>query len=332
MVLLAKYVNSFFAMRHRNDKCVKRNIIFLLIACVTCTIFLCACRKTDTPKSTLQVFAETSLEKTLPLVGDKYLVTDGKGSDIAFCFLPASELMEKLHANESCDVMITTSETIPSQLEKEGIISEGKTIRLLESPMALFTSAESPFTSSLENLFYQPEGNEEEDDEDEDEDTEEYLSYLDVLREVADEEQWQEEWEDLYADLWIRADYPSIGILSLQETEGQVAKEVLNQNNEAYDLLDQIGEIHFYPSDAELIEAVRNGEVQLGICAVTSAFGEKNLQTLQVYDKDTDPVLSYYVFPIAGAENKEAAKGLIQFLQKDHAKRFFEDFGFYFMR
>ena len=55
---------------------------------------------------------------------------------------------------------------------------------------------------------------------------------------------------------------------------------------------------------------------------------EKNIQTLKVYDA-SEPTVSIYVSLLNDSENRKEAKVLLQFLQGNHAKRFFEDFGYY---
>ena len=318
-------------MKQRTVKYEKRHILFLVVLCIACMFFLCACQNKEMKKCVLQVFADTSLENKFPLVGEKFLVTDGKDYDIQYYFDSPQTLLEKIRSGEQCDFLITSSETLKDQLIKEGISTEEKTDNLLRSPMAMVTSNQHPSSPvSLDNLFYQTEINEEEEYYEEEIDG--YRLYTDLLWEVTAEDQWQEEWDELYAGLWIREEIPSIGILSTVEKEGQCAKDLLNQDGQTFELLEQIGKIHTFDSISSLLDAVGNGDVQTGLCAFTNTFSEKNIKMLKVYENAGDPTVPYYASLIIGSDNRKEAKELMTFMQGDHARRFFEDFGFYFMR
>ena len=300
---------------------------------IACMISLCACGAQKTKKCTLQVYADQALEKELPLVGDKFLVTDGKGHDISYSFDSESQLQNLISSGSSCDLLITASDVLLEQLTKDEIISADKTLELMDRPMVLIAAAaDSSISFSPEQFFYQEEFAEDDSDEEENpEETEEvegYRRYLDVLGETVDEEEWQEDWEERYVGLWIQDDISAIGVLNVDSKEGQCAKELLDQYNGAFELLDQIGLIHSSDTKEDLLEAIRTGEVQTGICAAGFMYGEKELQTVKVFDGESDPVLTYFVCLINGAENRKEAKELMTFLQGKHTRRFFEDFGF----
>lgn len=308
-------------MKQRTVKYVKRNISFLVMLCLACMITLCACQGTQTNKVILQVYADTSLDKKLPLVGDKFLVTDGKGYDIQYLFDTPENLLEKIRTGENCDLLFTSSEALLQMLEEDGAVTTKNTIDLLKSPLAMITASSHPaLPLTSEILFYQTENT--------DEEIEGYSRYTDALWEVTAEEDWQEEWNDQYAGLWISDIIPTVGVLSLEQKEGQCARDILNQDGQVFDLLYPIGKVQFFDSKDALLEAVRNSTVQIGICAFTNTIDEKNIQTLKVFDA-SGPTVSVYVSLLSDSENRKEAKVLMQFLQGNHAKRFFEDFGYY---
>ncbi len=299
--------------------------------CLTCMISLCACQETPVKKCTLQVFADSSLDKKLQLVGDKFQVTDGKEYDIQYTFDTSENLLENIHTGEPCDLLLTSSETLLHQLGDDDFISSDNTIELLQSPLAMITSSEYPsLPLDVQSLFYQSDyaG---EGDYYEDVELEGYRPYADVLWDVTAEEEWQDDWNGQYEGLWIQESVPTIGIITTEQKEGQTVKSFLNQNGPAFDLLNQIGKIRSYDSKDSLLEAIRNREVQIGFCSFPNTFDEKNIQTLRVYD-GSDPTVSFYVSLFNGSANRKDAKVFMNFLQGDHAKRFFEDFGFNFMR
>lgn len=298
--------------------------------CLTCMISLCACQKTHVNKNLLRVYADASLDKKLQLVGDKFLVTDGKEYDIQYTFDTPENLLEKLRAGEPCDLVITSSESLLHELEENHAISSDHTIELMTSPLAMITSEEAPsFPLDMDSLFYRTDYVEE--DYYEEETIEGYRLYTDVLWEITSEEEWQEDWNEQYDGLWIRESVPVIGLLSIEHKERQIAKDLLNQNGQAFDLLNQIGKIRYYDSKDSLLEAVRDREVQIGLCSLIHTIDEKNIQTLKVYD-NPDLKESFYMSLINSSENRKDAKVFMNFLQGDHAKRFFEDFGFKLVR
>ncbi len=292
--------------------------------CLACMISLCACQMQQTDKCILQVYADVSLEKKLPLVGDKFLVTDGKEYDVQYLFNTPENLLDQIRNGDNCDLLITSSEKLVQILIEEDAVTEENTIELLKSPLAMFTSAEQPaLPLSLTTLFYQTEESVEE--------IEGYSRYTDVLWETTAEEDWQEEWNEQYAGLWVTNAIPAIGILSPEQKEGQCAREILNLDGQIFDLLYPIGYIQYFDTKDALLEAVRNNNVDIGICAVTDIFSEENIQILNVYDA-SDLTVSVYVCLVNDSANRKEAKELMRFLQGNHAKRFFEDFGYYFMR
>ena len=291
-------------------------------------ISLCACQETPVKKSTLQVFADSSLDKKLQLVGDKFQVTDGKEYDIQYTFDTPEKLLEKIHTGEPCDLLLTSSETLLDQLRDGDFISADNTKELLQSPLAMITSSEYPsIPLDVQSLFYEADYGEE-GDYYEDDVIEGYRPYADVLWEVATEEEWQDDWNGLYEGLWIMESVPTIGIITTEQKEGQAAKSYLNQDRLAFDLLNQIGKIRSYDSKDSLLDAIRNREVQIGFCSFPSMFDEKNIQALKIYDGSA-PTVSFYVSLLNGSESRKDAKVFMNFLQGDHARRFFEDFGFY---
>ena len=311
-------------MKQRTVKYVKRNSLILVMLCLACMFSLCACQTPNTEKCTLQVYADTSMDKKLPLVGDKFLVMDGKGYDIQYLFDTPENLLDKIRNEDNCDLLLTSSKTLLQFLEADDAVADGYTIELLKSPMAMITSGDHPaLPLASENLFYQADDTVEE--------MEGYSLYTDVLGELTAEEDWQDEWNEQYAGLWITDVIPTIGILSQDQIEGQCAREILNQDGQLFDLLDPIGKVRFFDSKDDLLEAIRNSIVQIGICTFTNTFDEKNIQTLKVYDA-SKPTVSVYVSLLNYSENRKEAKVLMQFLQGNHAKRFFEDFGYYYMR
>ena len=308
-------------MEQRTVKYVKRNISFLVMLCLACMIILSACQGTQTNKVILQVYADTSLDKKLPLVGDKFLVTDGKGYDIQYLFDTPENLLDKIRTGGNCDLLLTSSETLLQLLEKDDAVTAGNTIELMNSPLAMITSSSHPaIPLTSKSLFYQTE--------DPDGEMEGYSRYTDALWEVTAEEDWQEEWDERFAGLWISDIIPSIGILSPKQKEGQCARDILNRDGQIFDLLYPIGKVQFFDSKDALLEAVRNSTVQIGICSVTNTFDEKNIQMLKVFDA-SGPTVTIYVSLLNDSENRKEAKVLMQFLQGNHAKRFFEDFGYY---
>ena len=286
-------------------------------------VCFCACGTPKAQKSVLQLFADQSLETELSLVGDKFLVADGKGYDLNSSFDSAAQLSEMILSGKSCDLLIISSEFLLEQLEKAGIISADKTLSLLDRPMAMI-AADTDIPLSPEDFFSTEETEEDFDEED----SEEYRLYLDALREKIDEEDWQDDWEDNYSGLWIQEQIPLIGVPDRESREGQCARAVLNQYNEAYDLLDQIGQIRTFDTEADLSEAILNGEIDAGVWPTTSLLDGKGLHTVKMFDQASDPMITYYVCLIDGSENRKEAKELMAFLKGDHAKRFFEDFGF----
>ena len=313
-----------FVMKQRTVKYVKRNILILVMLCLACMISLCACQTPYIEKCTLQVYADSAMDKKLPLVGDKFLVMDGKGYDIQYLFDTPENLLDKIRTGGNCDLLLTSSKTLLQLLEEDDAVADGYTIELLKSPLAMITSGDHPaLPLASENLFYQTEDTAEE--------IEGYSQYTDVLGELTAEEDWQDEWNEQYAGLWISDIIPSIGILSPTQIEGQCARDILNQDGQIFDLLYPIGKIRFFDSKDDLLDAIRNSTVQIGFCAFTNTFDEKNIQTLKVYDA-SEPTVSIYVSLLNDSENRKEAKVLLQFLQGNHAKRFFEDFGYYYMR
>ena len=290
-------------------------------------ICFCACRTLKTKQCILQIYADQSLEQELALVGDKYLVTDGKGKDVSYSFENAPVFLEKIHAGNACDMVITSSESLMQQLEEEDFISPDKTLCLFDTPMALFfAGTDQSLTYALEDFFYQEDNSDE--DNYVDEVPEGYQRYIDVLWESVAEEDWQYDWEDRYSNLWIKEQIPSIGVLTEEQKEGQCAKEILNQYGDAFDLLDQIGLIRFFDSETDLTQAIREGEVQTGLCSISASLGTSDLQIARVFNQATDPTITYYVCLMDGSKNRKEAIELMTFLQSDYARRFFEDFGF----
>lgn len=294
-------------------------------------IFLCACYQTQAKKCTLQVYADSSLEKMLPLVGDKYLVTDGKGSDIQYVFDTPDNLLRRISSGESCDILLTSSVPMMNRLLEDGMVTEKNMNKLLESPMAMITSGDDPsLPIAYASLFYQMEIAED-DILDEGAEMEGYSRYLDVLWEQTAEEDWQDEWDEQYAGLWIKDTVSTVGILSLDQKEGSLAKDILNQDGKIYDLLEQIGRVRYFDTKDALLEAVRTQSVQVGVCMLTDTFGESNLQTLIVYDR-SNPMVTVYVSWFPDSAYRKEAKEMIAFLQGRHARKFFGDFGFYSVR
>lgn len=290
-------------------------------------ICLCACQDSQTKQCTLQIYADPSLEQELSLVGDKYLVTVGKGKDICLCFESAPVFLEKIHARNTYDLVITSSESLIQQLEEEGFVSADKTECLLDTPMVLFAAGtDSSFSYAPEDFFYQ----ESDSDEDfyADEVPEGYRRYIDVLWESFGEEDWQYDWEERFGGLWIKDQIPSIGVLTEEKKDGQCAKAILNQYGDAFDLLAQIGLIRFFDSGADLTQAIRSGEVQTGLCSISLSLGTSGFQIVRVFNQASDPTVTYYVCLLAGSENRKEAIELMSFFQGDYARRFFEDFGF----
>ena len=334
-------------MKQRTVKYKKKKMLFLGMLSFICMICLCACSTQQAKKSTLQICADPSLKTELALVGDKFLVTDGKGYDIKYCFDEEKRLHEMIVSGNPCDLLITSSQQLMDQLAKEELISADQALPLMERPMAAITAdADASSAFSPQEFFLRIEFSEDnpeaggddyeaawddyeagEDDYEETQGPEGYQRYIDVLAEHAEEE-WSEDWEERYGGLWIQNDILSIGVLNEDTAEGQCAKALLNQFDGAYDLLETIGLIHSFETREELLEAVQTGEVKIGICPKTDWLGTNELRTIKVFDEAADPVITYYVCLVNGSENRKEAKELMTFLQGKHARRFFEDFGF----
>ena len=303
------------------------HIFVLLMLCFACILSFCGCSNPRSEKTVLYVFADKSLEVKLPLILDKFLVTDGKEYELQYVFDEAEVLKNSILSGAACDLLITSFDSVMKELMDEGAIYKDESVPIAKTQMVLIVAGDNnslfSLNDSLNDLFIHmdPEWMEEE--------LEGYQRYIDFLWETYGEEEWQEEWDDYY-DLWIRSDFTGIAVSSLQKEDGANARTILNRKDGMFDLLDRVNFVYIYPSSAEVITAVQEHLVTAGICYKSDLTDA--VKVLESYDQTDDPARIYQVGRITGSEHKTEAKELIDFLQGDHARRFFEDFGFTGMR
>ena len=301
------------------------HIFVLLMLCLACILSLCACSHSRQEKTVIHVFSDQSLESCLPRIGDKFLVTNDNNYDLQYVFEEADTLETRILSGETCDLIITSSDSVMKELVTEGKVFKEESIPIAKSQMILITSSDNGAFSSMNDLFLhidpdlleiEPEG---------------YQRYTDLLWDTYGEEGWQDEWYEL-EDLWIRSDFAGIAIYGLQKEEGVYAQTILNRDGETYDLLERAQMIHFFGVSADIISSVLDHHVTVGICCMTDLDGEPAVKVLECFDRSEDPARIYQVGRITESEHKTEAKEWICFLQGDHARRFFEDFGFEVMR
>ena len=221
---------------------------------------------------------------------------------------------------------VTNSADIIDQLNTGGQIYKNETIPLICSRMAIIVSDKNEEDISVDRFFIHYDTDAEEME------PEGYRRYTDLLWELYGEEGWQEEWDELYPDLWIKDGLSAITVCSQQTEEGRIAKMLLNQYDHTFDLLDRVQVIKECGNSEEVINAVQIHHAQAGFCYVTDLEEMRALRIAEILDQTDDSASVYQVCRLAESDHKEESKLFLEFLQGDHAKRFFEDFGFKWMR
>ena len=301
------------------------HIFVLWMLCIVCMISFCACSNVQPEKKTIRIFADQTLKSYLPIVGDKYLVTEGKDCELQYVFDTPESLATQIRSGESCDILITAFAPAINDLMTAGSIWKEESLPILKSRMALIAHQENETFTSMNDLFLHI-------DLEMYEEPAKYQRYADFLWEIYGEEGWQEEWDADYGDLWICSDFVGIAVCTPEKDDGIIAKDILSRYGETFELLELAHLIRWYSDSSDVCSAIQDYYVTAGICCMTDLEDEQHVKVLEYYDHSDDPARIYQACRITESELTAEARQFIEFLQSETARRFFEDFGFECMR